>query len=83
MRQTPRSPAKRSTPHLCSHKMHSLRSFSTLKSFRIVFVTSSQDGGFSVQCFPLPLRFRRDLRQVSAFMLFPDTRHLTPDTQEP
>ncbi len=46
IRQTPRSPAKRSTPHLCSHKMHSLRSFSMLKSITCLLVPSSLDGGF-------------------------------------
>ncbi len=49
MRQTPRSPAKRSTPHLCSHKMHSLRSFSMLKSIICLLVPSSLDGGFRCQ----------------------------------
>ena len=49
MRQTPRSPAKRSTPHPCSHKMHSLRSFSMLKSITCLLVPSSLDGGFRCQ----------------------------------
>ena len=39
-----------------------------------VFPPSPQGLRRGKQCSPLPLRFRRDLRQVSAFVfLFPDT----------
>jgi hypothetical protein len=86
-RQTPRSPAKRSTPHLCSHRMHSLRSFSMLKPFRSFLVPSNPDGGFSVPrwCFALG-GISASLQQVAATMFFfltPETSTLPPDTYNP
>jgi hypothetical protein len=36
----------------------------------LVFPPSSQGLRRGKQCYPLPLRFRRDLRQVAAFLFF-------------